>query len=45
VRHRPRHEPADEVFINSVSFIPEAGPSYEEHSLRRFVEAGVPIVL
>jgi hypothetical protein len=45
VRHRPRHEPADEVFINIVSFIPEAGLSYEEHPLRRFVEAGVPVAL
>jgi Adenosine deaminase len=45
VRHRPRHEPADEIFINIVSFIPEAWPSYEEHPLRRFVEADVPVVL
>jgi hypothetical protein len=45
VRHRPCHEPADEVFINIVSFIPEAGLSYEEHPLRRFVEAGVPVAL
>jgi hypothetical protein len=45
VRHRPRHEPADEVFINIVSFIPEAGLSYEEHPLRRFVKAGVPDAL
>ncbi len=45
MRHRPRHEPADEIFINIVSFIPEAGPSYEEHPLRRFVEADVPVVL
>ena len=44
MRHRPRHELADEIFINIVSFIPEAGPSYEEHPLRRFVEADVPVV-
>ena len=43
MRHRPRHEPADEVFINIVSFIPETGPSYEEHPLRRFVEVGIPV--
>ena len=45
MRHRPRNEPADEIFINIFSFIPEAGPSYEEHPLRRFVEADVPVVL
>ena len=45
MQHRPLHEPADEVFIDIVSFIPEARFSYEEHPLRHFVEVGVPVVL